>query len=796
MSNHSVEDIKSESNRLRGSLLDSLADPVTGALRESDQTLIKYHGSYQQDDRDLRDERRRQKLEPAYQFMIRTRTPGGVVTPEQWLKLDAIATQYANHSLRITTRQAFQFHGVIKRELKATMQAINAALIDTLAACGDVNRNVLVAANPLESRAHAEVQAWAAKLSEHLLPNTRAYYEIWLDEERVAGSGEEEEPIYGATYLPRKFKVGFAVPPVNDVDVFANDLGFIAVLEDGVLAGFNLVIGGGMGATHGDAETYPRVGNVVGFITPEQLLDVATAVVTTQRDLGNRVQRKRARFKYTIDDHGLDTVVAEIERRSGITLQPVRAFRFEHNGDRYGWVEGEDGRWHLTLHLYAGRIADTAHATHLTGLREIANVHRGEFRMTANQNLVIAASASTFTVNGNSRYRETSDAGAVADLLTGTQIRDRSATLKADYNTPLGERRLAVGGQLDWRQRDFFDFAQGGALTGAPRNRASSFGGSYTEAAAYVTYQTALGGWKLLPGLRVQARDYSLDAGGGPSQVQPFPSLHVERKLSQRFTGVLSYSRRVAWPDIADLTPLVRQMSPTFAMTGNPALDPETTDAIEGRISYGGKVHSFDLTLYNRITRDTFDRRITQSGDGLLLSRPINAGKRLDQGLEAAFRGRVAPGLRYTLTGNLTAVSRQVEALAERRRDAQYRGKLQLDYTSGKAGDPGYDQVTLNLRYEGPVQNFQTRRSSYMDGDLAWTHRFTPRLSSVLNVTALLGSYKIRTDLRTPFLLERRIDRNTGTTVRFTLTYQLGRNLQPLPPQPQAAPAAPPVPGM
>lgn len=413
-----------------------------------------------------------------------------------------------------------------------------------------------------------------------------------------------------------------------------------------------------------------------------------------------------------------------------------------------------------------------------------------------NQNLVIAASASTFTVNGNSRYRETSDAGAVADLLTGTQIRDRSATLKADYNTPLGERRLAVGGQLDWRQRDFFDFAQGGALTGAPRNRASSFGGSYTEAAAYVTYQTALGGWKLLPGLRVQARDYSLDAGGGPSQVQPFPSLHVERKLSQRFTGVLSYSRRVAWPDIADLTPLVRQMSPTFAMTGNPALDPETTDAIEGRISYGGKVHSFDLTLYNRITRDTFDRRITQSGDGLLLSRPINAGKRLDQGLEAAFRGRVAPGLRYTLTGNLTAVSRQVEALAERRRDAQYRGKLQLDYTSGKAGDPGYDQVTLNLRYEGPVQNFQTRRSSYMDGDLAWTHRFTPRLSSVLNVTALLGSYKIRTDLRTPFLLERRIDRNTGTTVRFTLTYQLGRNLQPLPPQPQAAPAAPPVPGM
>ena len=390
MTTHSVEDIKSESKRLRGSLLDSLADPVTGALRESDQTLIKYHGSYQQDDRDLRDERRRQKLEPAYQFMIRTRTPGGVVTPAQWLKLDDIATRYANHSLRITTRQAFQFHGVIKRELKATMQAINAALIDTLAACGDVNRNVLVAANPLESRAHAQVQSWAAKLSEHLLPNTRAYYEIWLDEERVAGSGEEEEPVYGATYLPRKFKIGFAVPPVNDVDVFANDLGFVAILEDGELAGFNVTVGGGMGASHGDAETYPRIANVIGFITPDQLLNVATAVVTTQRDFGNRVLRKRARFKYTIDDHGLPFIVEQIESRAGISLQPARAFRFDHNGDRYGWVEGEDGRWHLTLHFSAGRIADRPHAPHLTGLREIANVHRGEFRMTPNQNLVIA----------------------------------------------------------------------------------------------------------------------------------------------------------------------------------------------------------------------------------------------------------------------------------------------------------------------------------------------------------------------------------------------------------------------
>ncbi len=391
MSGHSVEDIKRDSARLRGSLLQSLADPVTGALREPDQTLIKYHGSYQQDDRDLRDERRRQKLEPAFQFMIRTRTPGGVVTPAQWLQLDAIATRHANHSLRITTRQAFQFHGVVKQELKATMQAINAALIDTLAACGDVNRNVLVAANPLESALHATLYAQAAQLSEHFLPNTRAYHEIWLDGEKLEGSGEEAEPIYGATYLPRKFKTAFALPPLNDVDVFANDLGFIGIVEQGVLVGYNVTVGGGMGATHGDAETYPRLADVIGFVTPQQVLAVAEAVVTTQRDHGNRAVRKRARLKYTIDDRGLDWFKSEVERRAGFPLPPARPFAFDHSGDRYGWVEGEDGRWHLTLQVLAGRIADGPGAPHLSGLREIARVHRGEFRLTPNQNLVIAA---------------------------------------------------------------------------------------------------------------------------------------------------------------------------------------------------------------------------------------------------------------------------------------------------------------------------------------------------------------------------------------------------------------------
>jgi len=394
MSAHSVEDIKRDSRLLRGTIEDSLRDPVTGALREADQVVLKYHGSYQQDDRDIREARRKSKLEPAYSFMIRTRTPGGVITPEQWLKLDAIATRYAERGLRITTRQAFQFHGVIKGRLKPTMQAINAALIDTLAACGDVNRNVAVAANPQLSDLHATVYRQAAALSEHLLPNTRAYYEIWLDEERVAGGeGEpaaESEPIYGPTYLPRKFKIGFAIPPHNDVDVFSQDLGFIAVTENGELLGYNVTVGGGMGASHGDAETYPRLADLLGFIDPTRVLAVGEAAVTTQRDWGNRALRKRARLKYTIDEHGLDAFRAEVEKRAGFKFAPPRVFEFSSSGDRFGWVESDSGHWHLTLRIPAGRIQDQPGAPHLSGLREVAKVHRGTFRMTPNQNLVIA----------------------------------------------------------------------------------------------------------------------------------------------------------------------------------------------------------------------------------------------------------------------------------------------------------------------------------------------------------------------------------------------------------------------
>ncbi|WP_342380682.1 assimilatory sulfite reductase (NADPH) hemoprotein subunit [Myxococcus stipitatus] len=386
-----VEHIKANSRLLRGTLAESLADPVTGAISATDTSLIKFHGSYQQDDRDSREERRQQKLEPAYSFMLRTRLPGGVCTPAQWLVMDGLAREHANGTLRLTTRQAFQLHGILKGDLKPTIARINASLIDTLAACGDVNRNVLCNPNPADTRLHEVVYGWAVRLSEHLLPKTRAYYELWLDEEKVAGG--EEEPMYGATYLPRKFKVAVAVPPENDVDLFAHDLGYIAIIEDGALVGFNVSVGGGLGATHGDANTFPRLADVIGFVPPERMLVVAEEVLKMHRDFGDRGNRKRARLKYVLEDRGAAWFTQELERRLGFSLEPARPFTFEHNGDRFGWREGHDGRWHVTLHLDSGRVADRPGAPHLTGLREIARIHTGDFRLTPNQNLVIAGIA-------------------------------------------------------------------------------------------------------------------------------------------------------------------------------------------------------------------------------------------------------------------------------------------------------------------------------------------------------------------------------------------------------------------
>ncbi|TKI58188.1 assimilatory sulfite reductase (NADPH) hemoprotein subunit [Brevibacillus antibioticus] len=386
-----VEDIKRKSDYLRGSLAETLEDRISGSIPEDDNRLMKFHGSYMQDDRDLRNERSKQRLEPAYQFMVRVRAAGGVVTPEQWLMMDDIAQQFANGTIRLTTRQSFQLHGVIKWNMKQVIQEVNEALLSTLAACGDVNRNVMCNPNPYESEVHQEVYEWAKKISNHLDPRTRAYHEIWLDEEKVVDSrdGIEQEPIYGPVYLPRKFKIGIAVPPANDVDVFSQDLGFIAIHEEGRLLGFNVAVGGGMGMTHGDPKTYPQVARVIGFVTPEQVLDVAEKTVMIQRDYGDRVVRKHARFKYTIDDRGIEWFIDELEQRLGWELEEARSYHFEHNGDRYGWVKGSDDNWHFTLFIQNGRVKDEDNYLLKSGLREIAKVHTGDFRLTPNQNLLI-----------------------------------------------------------------------------------------------------------------------------------------------------------------------------------------------------------------------------------------------------------------------------------------------------------------------------------------------------------------------------------------------------------------------
>ncbi|MCJ1784935.1 assimilatory sulfite reductase (NADPH) hemoprotein subunit [Mammaliicoccus sciuri] len=384
-----MEHIKNRSNYLRGTIKEGLADEITGAIAEDDTKLLKFHGSYMQDDRDIRDERRKQKLEPAYSFMIRVRVPGGTATADQWIAMDDISTEYANNTIKLTTRQAFQFHGILKRNLKSSMQSIHHAVMDSLAACGDVNRNVMCNPNPYQSGVHKEVDTLATKISDHLSPQTGAYHEIWLDDEKIVDTKEEVEPMYGKTYLPRKFKIGIAVPPSNDIDVYSQDIGLIAVIEDDQLVGFNVTVGGGMGMTHGDMKTYPQVGRLLGYFPKEEAVDVCEKILTIQRDYGNRENRKNARFKYTVDRLGVDFIREELNKRLGWEIEEAKPFEFEHNGDRYGWTEGS-GKWHFTLFIQNGRVKDTSDYKLKTALREIAEIHTGDFRLTPNQNLIIA----------------------------------------------------------------------------------------------------------------------------------------------------------------------------------------------------------------------------------------------------------------------------------------------------------------------------------------------------------------------------------------------------------------------
>ncbi|MGJ8513519.1 NADPH-dependent assimilatory sulfite reductase hemoprotein subunit [Carnimonas bestiolae] len=392
------EKLKVDSDYLRGHLQEDMADNVTGAVREADTQLTKFHGFYMQDDRDVRSERRQQKLEPLYSFMVRCRIPGGRLSAAQWRTIDDVATHYANNTLRITTRQTLQYHGVFKRNLRQHLKSINEVMVDTIAACGDVNRNVTSTANPNRSRLHHELYELAAHISDHLLPRTRAYHEIFLGEERVhGGPGEVVEPLYTQHYLPRKFKVGLALPPHNEVDVHINDLAFIAIVEDGEIIGANVAVGGGMGSTHGEPETYPRIATVLGYVSKDKLIDVAEKVLMVQRDNGDRHNRKHARLKYTVDTMGVDGFKQALESYLGYALEEQRPYHFEDTGDTLGWYQGEDDLWHYGLFVENGRIKDypdnsPIHAgMHIkSGLRAIAESFDGDIVMSCNQNIIIS----------------------------------------------------------------------------------------------------------------------------------------------------------------------------------------------------------------------------------------------------------------------------------------------------------------------------------------------------------------------------------------------------------------------
>ncbi len=440
----STERIKQASDNLRGSLRESVENEITGNLYEDDVALVRFHGMYVQDDRDRRDVRASKKLERLYSFMIRLRLPGGVLQPRQWIDLHDVAGKNSTGIIKITTRQTIQLHGVLKTKVKPTLKSFREAAMTTIATCGDINRNVLCTSHPKQSALHQQIFEYAKDIDKLLLPKTHAYYEIWLDEEKIADKHSEEDPLYQDRYMPRKFKIAIAIPPNNDVDVFTNDIGLIAVINNNKLEGFNIAIGGGMSTTHGNPDHYARLGSIIGFAdTKEKVLKFVYEILTIQRDYGNRSDRKLARLKYTVDRLGLDWWKKELQKRAGYTLEEARPFVFEERRDYYGWEKNHEGLNYYTLFIENGRVLDTEDLKLKSALYEIAETGKANFIFTCTQNLILGdiKSKDKKTINGIlERY------GIIAHTDNASPVRKSSMACVALNTCPLalaeGQRYL------------------------------------------------------------------------------------------------------------------------------------------------------------------------------------------------------------------------------------------------------------------------------------------------------------------------------------------------------------------
>ncbi|HSU57014.1 MAG TPA: NADPH-dependent assimilatory sulfite reductase hemoprotein subunit [Candidatus Dormibacteraeota bacterium] len=381
------EGLKDGNTVLAGTIAQTLADPAAEKFSEEDYEFLKFHGIYQQDDRDQR------KVQKHYMLMIRTKFPGGVCSAQQYLVCDKIATEYANNTLRITTRQDFQFHGIVKSKLHQTMKSLNEALMSTIAACGDVERNIMAPPTPAMTPLVDQVLEQARILSDKLAPKTPAYHSIWLDGQALDMNSPQNadfvDPLYGKRYLPRKFKTAFVIPPLNDIDIFTNDLGFVAIATDGRLEGYNLLAGGGLGMSHGNPATFPRLADVIGFLTPEHVETFAKAVLTVHRDFGDRTNRKHARLKYVLHERGVEWFRTEVEQRAGMKLQPARPVEFTKQGDVLGWHQQLNGNYFLGLFVENGRIRDVEGYQLKTALRRVVERFQPEIRLTASQNILL-----------------------------------------------------------------------------------------------------------------------------------------------------------------------------------------------------------------------------------------------------------------------------------------------------------------------------------------------------------------------------------------------------------------------